>query len=679
MLNTGLATRVNRKSPGNAPSLFELATERSRMPATPKQKARKKARNALTPELVAEVCERLARNQRVRRSLPSGGRLHIDRQLPFLCVYRQPPDFKDAGTERLVSGEAAYLIAPGGNESRSGVAHLVREVVRTLSAEFGAFLLVEIWAAPDGGKANDPAVPTVLPTFTIHAPRTGLSRTLDALESRLKRIKILKQGVEVSVVRDAKTHPPLMRPLLSKADAKQLNCSIIGIEMPPVYRKANSTAEFPLVARALRRSVSVALRQAYFEFARSRTTHRPAHFHSLGRRAVVKAVWEIDRQLADVSNQFDYLLQLTPVNTTSAWKQFQRDRFQRVPEFHYRPLPVDPATLKRQLYKIPIGRIEDPALQRLFQEKQDELELKLTMLRDRDTRRFLYESLQLFGGVSDPLLDLAKELLRHLTGKGPRETGAPLDAEAFAARAEQEFAVYREACPDFKASARVAHDVSGLIVSRGKLLINSDLQLPPSRVDALLAHEVGTHLLTYYNGRMQPFQQLYSGLAGYEELQEGLAVLSEYLVDGLSRARMRQLAARVVAVRSLTDGATFVETFRILDDDYGFSQRTAYNITMRVYRGGGLTKDAVYLRGLEAILKYVQKGGDLAPLFVGKMAIEHIPIIKELQYRNVLRPIPIMPHYMQDAEATERLEALRGTNGSVVDLVSKLARPRSAR
>ncbi len=146
-----------------------------------------------------------------------------------------------------------------------------------------------------------------------------------------------------------------------------------------------------------------------------------------------------------------------------------------------------------------------------------------------------------------------------------------------------------------------------MIVSRGKLLINSDLSLPPSRVAALLAHEVGTHLLTYYNGRMQPFQQLYSGLAGYEELQEGLAVLSEYLVGGLTRGRVRQLAARVVAVRHLTDGASFVETFRTLSRDYGFADRTAYNIAMRVYRGGGLTKDAVYLRGLVAILSYMQE------------------------------------------------------------------------
>jgi uncharacterized protein (TIGR02421 family) len=315
--------------------------------------------------------------------------------------------------------------------------------------------------------------------------------------------------------------------------------------------------------------------------------------------------------------------------------------------------------------------VEDPALQRLFQQKQEELELKLTMLRDRDTPQFLYESLQLFGGVKDDFFTLAKDLLKQLSGKGRREVGKPLNAAAFAKRCDEEFAHYRQMCPGFKAKTQVGDDVNGLIVSRGKLLINSDLSLPPSRVKALLAHEVGTHLVTYYNGREQPFQQLYSGLAGYEELQEGLAVLSEYLVDGLSRSRMRQLAARVVAVRHMIDGASFVETFRILDRDYDFTQQTAYGITMRVYRGGGLTKDAIYLRGLVAILKYVQKGGDLKPLLVGKMAVEHIPTIKELQHRNVLTPVAIVPRYMQDEAALERLEQLRGGNGSVADLVTE--------
>ena len=71
---------------------------------------------------------------------------------------------------------------------------------------------------------------------------------------------------------------------------------------------------------------------------------------------------------------------------------------------------------------------------------------------------------------------------------------------------------------------------------------------------ALLQHEIGTHVLTYYNGKGQPFRQLYAGLSGYEALQEGIAVLSEYLVGGLCGNRLRLLAARVVAVRAMLDG-----------------------------------------------------------------------------------------------------------------------------
>ena len=77
----------------------------------------------------------------------------------------------------------------------------------------------------------------------------------------------------------------------------------------------------------------------------------------------------------------------------------------------------------------------------------------------------------------------------------------------------------------------------------------------------------------------------------------------------------------------------------------------------------------VYLRGLQAILRYVQEGGDLFPLLVGKMAAEYIPIIEELQYRKVLQPTPVTPRYLSDSTALERLAGLNGSTASVVDLV----------
>ncbi len=190
------------------------------------------------------------------------------------------------------------------------------------------------------------------------------------------------------------------------------------------------------------------------------------------------------------------------------------------------PLSIDPALAKRRLFQIPIERIEDPTLAQLFREQQLELDRKFTMLIDRDSPRFLYGSLQLFGAVEDSLLKLAKELLEQLSPRSRDESKAnALDAKAFAARAKQELDYFRKTLPDIGSKIIVQEDITGLMVSKGNLLIGARTKIPAARVDALIAHEVGTHVLTYLNGKSQRLQQLYIGFPGYDELQEGLAVL----------------------------------------------------------------------------------------------------------------------------------------------------------
>jgi len=122
---------------------------------------------------------------------------------------------------------------------------------------------------------------------------------------------------------------------------------------------------------------------------------------------------------------------------------------------------------------------------------------------------------------------------------------------------------------------------------------------------------------------------------------------------------MRLLAARVTAVEQLVEGASFVDTFRLLQGAYAFPRRIAYTVTMRIYRGGGLTKDAVYLRGLAEISEYLRRGGDIEPLVVGKVAADHIPLIRELRLRRVLDAPPLRPRYLNDSRTLHRLERLR--------------------
>jgi uncharacterized protein (TIGR02421 family) len=596
--------------------------------------------------------------------------VHVDRPLPFLVVYRRPVGRDDPGTESLIAGEASYVLAPGDRRSQVGVTALIEGIAAVQAESFGGFLILELWAAPDGMPPVDSG-PWQAGFRVVHSRRSKLAPTVEALEGALGEVKIKGDFASVEITSATTVRPPGMPPLITPERAASLGCQVLGLEVQPAFRNHGMSEDYPLVRRTLHKGLSRALKRAFFEFTRTRTSHRPAHYQALGPKSISKTLWDIDRRLAKVSNGFDLILQVTPTNIDDAWREFRRRRFDAVPEFSSRPLQLDPALAKRELYQIPIERIDDPTLAQLFRDQQTSLDRKLTLLGDRGTPQFLHGSLQLYGGVDEPLLDLAYEILNRVPTRSRDESprGAA-SARTFAAQAAAEIEYYRSIHPAVKGTVEVRKDITGVMVSHGNVLVGAQTKVPRSRVGALIAHEVGTHVVTYVNGRAQPFRQLSVGLPGYDELQEGIAVLAEYLVGGFSRPRLRLLAARVLAARRMLDGADFVEVFRELDRAHDFAQRTAFSITVRVFRGGGLTKDVVYLRGLVGVLNYLRQGGALEPLLVGKLGSEHVSIIEELHWRKVLVKPPLRPRYLDDPAAVERLHLIR-RGISVMDLVRK--------
>ena len=147
-----------------------------------------------------------------------------------------------------------------------------------------------------------------------------------------------------------------------------------------------------------------------------------------------------------------------------------------------------------------------------------------------------------------------------------------------------------------------------------------------------------------------------------EKLYDAVTRISSEL-----RAIDRTLAGRVVAARAVSDGSEFVETYRLLTDEYGITARGAFQIAARVHRSGGFVKDAVYLRGLRSVVEYLGDGGRLDTLLVGKIAADHAPVVEELQRRRVLRPAPLRPSYLDHPDAHYRTERLRD-NGDLVAL-----------
>ena len=358
-----------------------------------------------------------------------------------------------------------------------------------------------------------------------------------------------------------------------------------------------------------------------------------------------------DHAMASLAGTVRFLLEMTPVNADDVRARFLA-RPEVDPVFEYRTLDVDPDVLDAQVAALPLDAVTDTTLAALLRNRQREMTLRVEMLRARNTPEFLQLSIAQYGPVLPALVDTADDLLSRLPhGKLERDS---VGAEDFLAAAKAEIAHYRSIDPDAELHAEIRDDVSGVLVEGNTLLISHNAAVAGARVNALLQHEVGTHLVTQVNGLAQPIRMLGAGLAHYDETQEGLAVLAEIACGGLTASRLRQLAARVVAVHALVGGASFVETHRLLVG-HGLPAGSAYSVAMRVYRAGGFTKDAIYLRGLLALLEHVAHGGALDLLFLGKFSLEDLPLVQELAERDLLAPARLMPRYLSDAESADRL------------------------
>jgi uncharacterized protein (TIGR02421 family) len=374
---------------------------------------------------------------------------------------------------------------------------------------------------------------------------------------------------------------------------------------------------------------------------------------------------DVDARLTEIERSVDLLLNVTPVNAAEAWADFERSDFGTGPNLRLRPLEFEPDLVRRDLYNLEIENVTDPALHTLFRTKRDEIARQITALEDRDTSRFVHGSLQLYGGITRSLAAAAEELLATIPAQSP--TAPSVTAGAFAEAARAEIDRYRAVYPDFPVHIDVRDDISELMVSFGRLLIPEAATFRADRVEPLLHHEVGTHVVTYHNGARQPLKLLTIGLPGYDETQEGLAVLAEYLIGGLDPRRLRVLAARVVAVDKMLDGAEFMDIFESLRAEHRIPRRTAWIIAIRVVVAGGSVKDAIYLRGITRLLEALAEGISLDALFVGKLALDHIPLIQDLLDREVLQAPWVRPRWLDVPGAQERLDRLRA-GASVMDL-----------
>ncbi len=592
------------------------------------------------------------------------GRLYIERKLPFILVYRTSSDAGDEVIKNLVKNEASYLICP--EKLYSACRLMILKIIQTLADEYGAFLLMEIWS----GEMSD-LHETHTAGFDLFGPASQLPQSITPLKENVRKINLAGLAPEITLSVTDRRCPDHLEPLLNKKELKQSECLLLGLKVKPFYRNSETGQIYPVLERQLYAGFGEVFRKSVYDFIKVQGTHKLSGFQSLARREVNPETWQIDRQLVDIDSQIHFLLLVSPVNTDGAWKEFQKNHYRKPPVFRYRMLPIDPEIMKRSLFNLPIEKIDDPTLGFLFRDKRNEIDKMLNMLKSRNTEDFLYNGLLLFGTVQPWLLNEAKEILETypVSVASTKDGRFFYTAEEFAQLAKQELVYLQKQWPGVSSRIEIKESVTDLMVNKGILSIPLNARIPVERANSLIQHEIGTHVLTYYNGKNQPLQLLCSGVPGYEELQEGIAVLTEYLTSGLTVSRMQMLAARVIAVDSMIRDQNFITTFELLADGFHFNREKSFYITTRVYRGGGFAKDAVYLKGLIRVIRYLKEGNPLEPLLIGKIQESYLSVVEELIVRKILKPVEIKPRYLTDEAALQRLAGLKNIE-KITDLVN---------
>ena len=614
---------------------------------------------SVRPELrIAEPSEELRFGPRgeLRESFATSGRVHLDRWLPFL-VLNCSENSTESLARRIAVNSPAYLIwSPG---DRDEAKEALEAVLGRLREEVGPVLLVEVDDAPPQTLPKDSPRLADFDVAIGSCAGEGARAALAALQKSIGELTVNFRTPQISV---GDPGDPLL--------GTWKGCQRVSVTIPQVHR-AQDGDTYPQVTHQLTGAFVEALQCAVAAFIGKVSGSKPPHHRALGRSAVLAAALKADKKLDALARSYDFLLSISPINTAEARSRFFECGEQPEPDFRYRPLTVDPDTVKRDLYAIDLSVIEDLLLERILREKRREIDMQLTMLSTRNTTAFRPASMLLYGPVTSDLLEAAHSVLDAV--KPSARKGPSAESSAIAAGARKLVAYYRTIDPRFEAKVEVRDDVAGMLVSGDKLMIASDTCISGHRLDPLLAHEVSVHLLTYFNGATQGLTIFRTGLAHYEGIQEGLGVFAEWAVGGLTAQRLRLLAGRVVAVEAMTAGASFIEVYRRLKQDLGFARTSAFNITARVFRSGGLAKDAIYLKGFLEIVERVATGQSLDAFWLGKIAPEHVDAVDELLERGLLHPPVFVPEFLARQDAQERISRLRA--GEPFDRILELEEP----
>lgn len=329
-----------------------------------------------------------------------------------------------------------------------------------------------------------------------------------------------------------------------------------------------------------------------------------------------------DRELYFFNKKIRFSV-LNPLNVEQEMRKVMKDSSYNPQLKYQQPLPTF-HEIKGKLVSL---EVDDSIMGKLLHYRRNEFLKMVLMLENVGKDKFTSSSLNLYG---KPSPDLVKKAYRLLNKESEEK-----EAQYSGISVVKKF-LDSLLCQGLRWQVKEKDMVAGAAfdVGRRVLLINPKRRFSDTDLKRLIVHEIGTHIIRAENGTHHRHKLFLIGFPHYLPTEEGLAVYNEERAGLLSNNLLKTYAARVVAV-DLALHSSFTMVYTALREF--FPPEDAFTLALRAKRGlantanpGALTKDYYYLKGYEDMKRYVAQGGSLAPLYTGKVGIEHVPFLRYL-------------------------------------------------
>lgn len=358
----------------------------------------------------------------------------------------------------------------------------------------------------------------------------------------------------------------------------------------------------------------------------------------------------IDKTISDILGEMDFYSLLTPLNQEEEKEKFfllYKEGKEYNPVFKYKE--KDLKGFKDELIHMRGELDPESSLESLFIKKIDFVLSQIDLL-ESDDRSFKEKALKLHGIPSNECIEEALRILTEGRDTGysfPEETVTPSEmADIISSEMKSKGLDWR---------CVISSKIVPKVTVSGKertIYINSRIKYTQDEVERLKVHEVCVHIYRGANGHTQPYRIFAEGLAGYNETEEGLAIVAEEITGVLERdtRQMKLYSGRALASKIALEEA-FYTSFKQLCEF--FPEYMAYRLIERAKRGlvdtsnkGCMTKGFHYISGWLEVKKFLAAGGELRILYTGKIGVKDTPVVRELLKEGVLKEPEYLPDFL---------------------------------